>query len=228
MSYAKAKCRFRALGLSFVAVLGLMGLMAVGASAGWLIEGSYISLHEPVAVSAHQEGNLLVAEQELEILCATVESENFRLWVVGTASGSVEFSECKTWQNGKEQPGCSPQNEPIVAGANANPVLHSSVNYVHIEPFGSGAFTTVQFNPAKCALVEDSEITGSLVIECLTAKLAASDCKNSEAVHNLRAAPSQALFKAGLSFGENQAVLDGVVAVELAGENSGAAWAGHI
>jgi hypothetical protein len=216
----------KALGLSFLAVLGLMAFMAAGASANWLVEGKELHVTEEVAVKTHVEGNLLVPAQKLEIKCTIVEGKDLLLQALSTlASGKVAFKGCVTTQNGKLAPNCDPINQPITAGGTAHLILHNGAEYVLFKPVG-GLFTTVEFDPAKCALVEDSEVTGTLVAECLTEALGAGNCLNEEVAHLLRAHANQALFGAGLFFGENSATLDGIAATALAGK--AAKWSGHI
>jgi hypothetical protein len=231
----------KALGLSFLAALGLMAFMAAGAQANWLVlsAGTQLESNENVTVKTHEdlEFKLLVAAQALEILCLTVESDGLKLkGLSALAEGAVNFRKCKTWQVVKgvntEQKGCVP-NEPILAGGKGKVVLHNSLNWALLEPTAvGGAFTTIVFNPATCALAEENEVTGSLLSECghLTGgAFVAEDCATLALTHLLRAAANQALLSDGLFFGANGAVLDGIAAASLAGPNeSDAVWGGHI
>jgi hypothetical protein len=101
---------------------------------------------------------------------------------------------------------------------------------------GGGAFepfTIVSFNPAKCALAEENEVTGFLVAECLTEALGtgAKLCENVSGnlvTHLLQQAPA-ALFPSDvLNFGVNPALLDGVAAAKLSGANINKKWSGVI
>jgi hypothetical protein len=222
------KSGLRALGLSFLAVLGLMAFMAAGASGNWLVELKELHTTEEVIIDNHGESLpiLLVAAQKLEIDCHEIEGKDILLQPLSTlATGEVWFDECLTTQNGNAAPGCNPINQPIKAGGSAHLILHENHEYVEFRP-NAGIFTLVQFNPKTCALVEDSEVTGSLVTECLSNALAATlgACLVDEKVHLLRERSVQFLG-AGLFFGENPATIHGIASAAV---DSGEDWSGHV
>ncbi len=224
------KSGLRALGLSFLAVLGLMAFMAAGASGNWLVELKELHTTDEVVIDNHGESLpiLLVAAQKLEIDCHNIEGKDLLLLPLSTlATGEVWFDECLTTQNGKAAPGCDPINQPIKAGGSAHLILHEKHEYVEFRPDAkTGIFTLLQFNPKTCALVEDSEITGKLAAECLSNALGKSleACLKELQIHLLTEAESQPLG-AGMFFGENSATLEGIAAVELV---SGEEWSGHV
>lgn len=221
--------RRSASGVFLLAMLTLMAAMTTDAQANWRIEGKQIGVleSEVVSVSPHATGKLLVPAQKLEISCSKFEAKELTLILFSAeASGKINFTGCTTVQNGKFVAGCNPL-EPIVAGGVANVVLSEGVNYILVKPPpGIGVFTTVKFNPATCALVEDSEITGSARMGCLTEELKTGDCANEQVTHLLT---ENAGFSGDqLFFGENSATLDGVTAVKLAGAKAGKKWSGTI
>jgi hypothetical protein len=232
----------RALGLSFLAALGLMAFMAAGAQAanGWLVlsANNNLAKDENVSVVKHTEGNLLVPNQNLEILCSTVASDGLEL-IAGTfeARGAINFTNCKTFQNGTISNVCKPQ-EPILAGGKAHIFLDNGVNYMLLEPTTglSGVFAHITFG-GLCALPKLNEVTGTLVVECLNGSLKSDNCSILRVAQLLQAAPNQGLFAIklageehvhGLFLGANPATLDGIASVKLAGPNeTGQSWSGH-
>jgi hypothetical protein len=244
----------RALGLSFLAALGLMAFMAAGAQANWLIlhGGKTVELKAPVAASAHTEGNLKVTDAfNTEILCNTIGAQELFLNEKSTlASGKVQFSGCKTWQltkeGNKEQPKCKPV-EPITAGGTAHLVLHktevaketfSTINYVLFVPVTGKPFAVVEFGE-ECALGEEVAVTGQLGAECGHLKVTELenkevhkefvrlDCANHQVTGLLR--PNQGLLGDALKFGANNASLTGSASVSLSGELfNGDAFGGHV
>lgn len=242
----------RALSLSFLAVLGFMAFMAVGAQANWLhlnaagtvsLENSTASI---VEVSDHVDGLLLVPAKNLEILCHETEENDILLLPNSTlATGKLVFDECLTFSVNKvghllPAPSCDPVNQPIEAGGKAHIILHNGVNYILFEPEEGleGIFTVVEFGEL-CALTETSEVTGTLVAECGHLQVLTGgvehppflklDCANHQVTQLLREA-DQSLFggEHGLLFGENKATIDGIAAVKLGGGLTGRGFGGHI
>jgi hypothetical protein len=225
----------KVLGLSLVAVLGLMAFMAVGAQAGWLIEKVEIAAETEVTAKAHTPGILTIAKKNIELKCTELGAQSLKLIPKTTAKGEIQFKNCVTISpigSGTVQASCKPV-EPIKASGQAKLILHPEVggkNYVLFEPAtGSTKFAIVEF-PGGCALVETSEITGHLVVECgklVSEKFVGGDCKEEEATHLVQ--PNETLFPTDtLNFGKNAATLKGIAAVTLAGANAGKLWAGHI
>jgi hypothetical protein len=218
----------KVLGLSLVAVLGLMAFLAAGAQASeqaWLVEAKDITAPQKVIGKVHVEGNLEVEkETNLEILCAVIETENLELInATVEAKGKVKFKTCKAWQAGAEKAACKPV-EPIVAGGKARLILHNAKNYVLFEPeVAGGNFAQIKFKE-PCALPEVNNVKGNLVAECLKAEnLAAVDCAQEEKVHLLKA--NEVLFADALTYATKAAKLLGVAAVEL---ENGKPWCGHV
>lgn len=232
----------RAFGLTIVAAFGLMAFMAVGAQANWLyLEGTTaveLTKNELVKVAKHTEdGTLEIEGINASVLCKKIEGEDLLLVpgnaTTATATGSVAFSECVTLEkkSGLEQPKCTPENQPIKAAGKAKIVLHTNgQNYVLFEPEEGKPFTTIKF-PETCALIETSNVTGSLVAECGELSGGAfvqEDCKNHQVSHLLQQASTELFTSDELKFGSHKASIKGIVSVELAGEHAKASWSGEV
>lgn len=221
-----------ALSLYFLVAVGLMAFMAGPAQAAWLITPSGTEL---IKVSMHQEGNLLLSSG-VEVKCATIASEDLLLELDSptetSAKGGVAFNKCHTFKKGIAAPTCDPVNQPIKASLSAHVVLHEGKNYVLFEPNVGERFTEIEFDEELCALVEISEIRGSLVAECgqLTGegKFSGEDCKNQAISHLLQPATQALSPKDNLKFGELGASVDGIVKAELGGGNTGDSWSGEV
>ncbi len=220
--------RRSASGVVLLALFILMAAMTPDAQALWRIEGKHIGVGESelVSVSPHETGKLLVPSLKLEISCSKFEAEKLTLVLLSTeASGKINFTGCTTVHDGKAVANCNPL-EPIVAGGRADLVLSEGINYILVKSTGAGALLVIEFDPTKCALVEDSEITGSIRMRCLTEELKASDCANEQVTHLLT---ESAGFSGDQMFiGEHQATLDGITAVKLAGAQKSKKWSGTI
>jgi hypothetical protein len=230
------KQRLKTLYPALLAGLCLAVFGPTQAQANWRIAGGELTATEFVGVSIHTEGKLSVSTQKLEFLCATMESNVLTLVAKSReAKGGVNFRNCKTWQNGKESPACKPV-EPIALSIKVHALLHIGSTYLLYGPPGPGEpFTTVMFNPAKCALTEENEVTGSFIAECLSKELksGAKLCETEESKHLVQAVTPQLEEeinngqeeKDGLSFGENVAVLQGIWSAQLTGPNgAGKSW----
>jgi hypothetical protein len=234
---ASPKQRLKTLYPVLLAGLCLAVVGPTQAQANWRVAGGELTANESVAVSTHTEGRLSIAAQKLELLCAAVVGNGLKLIAKSfEAEGKVKFTSCKVWQSGKESPGCKPI-EPIVLGIKVRALLHSGATFLLYGPPGLGQpFTIVIFNPAKCALAEENEVTGSFIAECLSKELKSGVklCEAEEATHLVQAvAPLleeeinkglEEKEKDGLSFGENVAVLQGIWSAALNGFNAGKSW----
>jgi hypothetical protein len=245
----------RALGLAFVAVLGLMAFKSTGVQANWLIlHPGTGKLEEPEVTlkgKAHTEINFLVKkETNLEILCSTLAFNAANPVVLLKASpiahGKIDLSTCKTWQNGIDiTTKCKPK-EPIVMGGLAKPVLHNTINYILFEQSKNAKgelepFTTLEFNGETCGLPEKNKISGELLAECghLNASkvFVSLDCKNHQLTQLLREVPEPAepeaqklLFEHKFLYGTKGILIDGITSVEIASPElyKGATFGGHI
>lgn len=215
--------------LIFLGALSSIALMAGGAQANWKVGGAELKANETIAGSSHTEGILLVPAQSLEIRCKT---KSLHGQLTASAFGfTVTFlvSICITFQKGKEVAGCKPA-EPIVVAAKGKLILHNSLSYLLFEPAAGGVFTTVFFNPAKCALAEENEISGTFVAECISGELktGAKLCEAEAVSHYFQQAPAALFPSDTMKFGENPMTIDGIDKVELSGANKGKLWSGIV
>lgn len=233
----------RALGLSFLAALGLMAFMAAGAQATWLINGTSFHGTEGVDVGEHANinGVLLVPGKNLEIQCNTTTDENIVITELTLTTGTLSFNNCETYFNNFKghllrASSCDPTNQPIKAGGKGHIRLNAAgtINYVLFEPTTGleGVFTKVEFGPL-CALTETSEVTGSLLAECghlSGGGFVGLDCGINQEVQLVREAPNQNATgeNDGLFFGENAAKIDGIAKAELSENNPGVPFGGHV
>ncbi len=231
MSYSKHT--FRAFGLCLAAALSLVAFFAISAQAQELrILGAKAGASESVGGEAVTEGLLLVPAQELIIHCAKFAVNEGTALVDGTIHGTIAFSGCTTLQKNVLVPGCKPA-EPISAKGLSLLILHNSKNYVLIEPSKNAKgefepFTTIKFNEETCGLPPANKVTGSVVVECLTAAKASGNCSEELVKHEITPAPA-ALFPGDkLSFGLNPATLDGVASAFLTGGKAGCKWSGVV
>ena len=223
-----------ALASSLLAILGLMAVLAAGAQANWLVEGTELTTNETVAVKPHTPWTLKVLAKNLELQCSTVESEGLTLIAKsGTGEGKVKYSKCVTFsppESGKESKNCKPK-EPIIAGGKTLIILHNSENWILDEP-GSGSikFSTIEFSEL-CALTESADLTGTVVLECgtlLASQWVHLDCKSSSSLRLERPAPETLFSSDSLKFGPNVAIPGGIIALSLAGINATKPWAAEI
>ena len=235
-----AKSRgFGALGLSLLAIAGLMAFMAAGAQASeksWLVLGADIAANQKVEVSTHKEFILDVpTETNLEILCLTVAGDDVLITAgTTTGSGTLLFTNCKIFQNGVEKTACEKKVtggvvegllEPITVSGKGKLILHGGKNYVLFEPtVAGGVLGPVRFDP-PCPLPETNNLKGSLVAECLTSALVASDCATQELVHLFQQAPEALFPEDKITYGTKTAKVLGIAKAELA---SGEPWCGHV
>jgi len=220
-------------------VLGLMAFMAGGAHANWLVLHNGVVVEPDVTLSAktHKDFTMLIPAQNLEILCKTIEADPTAPILLLEKStighGHLIISACETFVKKVLSAGCKPI-EPILVGGLTELILHNLKNYLLYKPLTGKPFTTIFFNPAKCALAEENEVTGSLVFECGKLEPANTfvnvDCKTHEVTHLMQQAPA-ALFPSHVfKFGLNPASLDGIVSTAIEGPAlyKGDAWGGHI
>jgi hypothetical protein len=230
------------LGLAVLAMLGLMGLTAVGARANWLVlltdAPTNLADKTEVEANAHTAITLLIPKKNIEIVCTTLKGETLLLRTApeGTGEGKLAFSGCTTYSltpELKAQPNCNPINQPIKAAGLAQVILHTNGdNYVLLKPHSGKAFTTIEYSEL-CALTETSTLGGSLVAEC--GHLAAGsfvhlDCKAHRVIQLFRQVPGTTLFPSDkLIYGlSSEATLDGIAAVSVKGIHAGFAWGGHV
>jgi hypothetical protein len=250
----------KTLGLCFVAALGLVALVASSASATWLVEGATV-VEKEVTAEVHPLKNgekhvvVLVPAKELEQLCEKVTTSGGKIYNGTLLLATLEFTKCKTFQKGKESPGCKPK-EPIVTKIRAHLILHpaSELTWLLVEPDLKNAkgeeiappgskFTTIEYNEETCAL-PNSEIKGEIVHECLTEDLKTMEealnkpdlCLSELVNHLTQEVPGaqRSLFgitaEKELKYGANPMFIDGILKWFLVegGAATGKRWSGHV
>jgi len=245
MNYRKQG--LKAFGLSFVAVLGLMAFMAVGAQGAFLyLEGGVtktLAVESEPTISAHTPGILLVEKKNLKLECKKVESDptaKVKLLANSTvAHGHLIFKECESWTISPNtlQGKCTPKSTgaaagEILAGGLAELVLHPASNtMVLFKPLTGKPFATIEF-PETCALFEAANVTGSLLAECGELKPANTYVGGNCATHRveqLLKSVTQALGESQgdiLKFGENIALVNGIAAVKFGAPCALCSWGG--
>lgn len=226
----RARFGLKTLGTCLLVVLGMTALMASGAQASWLIGGNPLNGERALQISAHSESILQVPAKLLEKLCTTVSAgAGSKIeTVIGAPLNYIlvilNFTNCQTIANHVVVPGCRPA-EPVVIRAEGELFLHNGDEYILLTPDDAinNRFGRLDFPAATCAL-PDTNLTGSMVLECLTASLTAGDCLTNEVNHRVSQAPVALFPGHGLLFGANAAALNGVMNFELV---SGEVWSGH-
>jgi hypothetical protein len=223
-----------------LAALGLVAFAAAGAQAEWLIEKKALTGIELIKVTQHTEALLLVPGQNLIIHCKELTSVLGDLSVLdGTgglllASAELLYKLCTTLQKNELKEGCKPA-EPIVAKVLGHLILHGEANkltYILFEPDGGDTFATVKYNGATCSLPETNKIKGKVVAECLNEKLETKaqtgidECLKEMLKHLIQEAPETLFPTDVLTYGTNQALLDGIASIQL--DKSDLLWCGHV
>lgn len=229
----------KALGLSFLAALGLMAFMAAGAQAvTWDVAGKELTENGQELDGAPKgEGLLLVPAQNVIIHCKNFTVDEGQLIVKeikdaegktiaspNTAHGGLLFSSCLTLVSGVDQPKCSNDVANgitiLQAKAKIKPVLHNGSVYLLAEPLTSGGnFTQIHYGP-ECALPLVN-IKGSVLLECENGSLVHRSCSFAAAKQLIKPVANQALLSDELKYGLNPATLDGEAEVFLKGKNEG-------
>jgi hypothetical protein len=236
------KHALRAFGLCLMAALSLMAFAAVSAQAEtgatWDVNGVALPAGlEPTVKGAieNKTGTLLtkIAGAEVEILCTTGETKEFKLKPNGTALGLITFTGCLTRLNKVLSKDCVPLDKGV-AGTILTLELEGLI-VLHLvtpngtaeplvrlipDPPGSNAFAHIEFGEF-CSLPEEILIGGTYFLK---------DCKNlfktSLKVH-LVDEHSLTHIWAISDTPEHAAHIDGSVELELSGEKHvGLNWSG--
>jgi hypothetical protein len=240
MSYRKQG--LRALGLSFVAVLGLMVFMVVGAQAAFLYfqptTKTLTGESEPT-ISAHTDGTLLVPGLNFKILCQKVESDPAsRVKILASspvAHGSLLFRECESFSISSNilQGNCTPKSPgaaagEILAGGLAELISHEGKSYILFRPSAGKQLGTIIF-PETCG-IETVNVTGTFVAECgilnTSNEYLGGSCATHRVEQLLRPAPQELFSSDKLQFLGREASLDGIAAVKFGAPCAGCSWGG--
>ena len=227
--------------LCLLVAAGLTMLMGSSsqALAGWRVGGVELKAKESVGAEVHplkkdkKRHHVITIPVLGKVLC-----KEFHVTIGGSGSISltpsvdatfqIQYLGCETYDK-KEVvvPSCKP-TEPIKVGGKAHLILHNSRNYVLFEPeVAGGKFTTIEFGEL-CALVETSEIKGTLVAECLNTELVAVDCATESVHHLIEPAPAELFSTDTLKFGANSMTFEGITDTWLSGTNAGKNFSGTV
>jgi hypothetical protein len=226
----RSRIGLKTLGVCVVAMLSLTAFMASSAQAKWLVGAGTLSGTKELKGKAHTEGILDVPSQNLEILCTAVAAGAGSLinsTPLAFILGVLNFTNCQTLVSKVVNAKCKPK-EPIKATGKGQVFLHNGEEYVLLEGHEVvGAvtrFARVEFIEG-CAL-PNTNVTGSVVLECLNASLSTSgNCLEHTASHLVQEAPAALFPSDGLKYGVNTANILGIANAELV---SGEAWSAHV
>lgn len=215
----------KALGLSFLAVLGFMAFAASGAQASGLVSVLDINSKETkltvgITGEADTPGDdrLWILTLNMEIFCPTVTVANGLLTPSGHGSGTITFESCKA--SGVNAAGeligksCSPKPEVITANVLALVILHSGSTALTTAQHGTGTgdpyilftpptgeiFTEVTNSNEECLLPEGP----SPVKGCVVAKIPSGHA----VVQLINTRNMLQLFGCVLKYGNNVAHLE--------------------
>ena len=239
MSYRKHG--LKALGLSFLVVLGLMAFAAGGAQASGkvLVEGLSGTFNVSITGKAENalESNFLILNLNMEIFChnsiisGTITNN-------GHGTATITLDQCLVQGvSGEKLTGAICEIEDFVAKALALIILHSGekrlvVDTMPLTPYtehkeGTGdpyvlftpedglTFATV-FNETECALPEEVKVKGCFVTRIVTA--------GDQVTHLLSSKGMLELFGCKINYGANESHFTREWNVSLAGGHLGLKW----
>ena len=219
---SNAKRGLRVLGLSLLAAMGAMVFMAAGASAASFDVNSQSGLHATATGALKEEALLLIPGQSnLVIHCATATVTEGLIYADGTkAHATINYSNCKTLVEGKENVKCAPGILPVKV--KILPITHSGKSYLLVEPLTAGQpFTTFHYNEDTCALPSLPTVTGSVVFECENGSLVQESCATLKVIRLIKPAPAALFPTDTIKYGLFAATLEGEAEVSLTGAHTG-------
>jgi hypothetical protein len=224
-----------------VAALSLMAFAAVSAQAEigatWDLNGAPLAAGLEPTVKATLEnktGTLLtkIAGAEVEILCTTMETKEFKLKAAGKALGLITFTGCLTRLNKVLSKDCVPLDKGVAGTiltleleglivlhlVTPNGVVEPLVRLIP-DPPGSNAFAHIEFGEF-CSLPEEVLIGGTIFLK---------DCKNlfktSQKVHLVEEHSLTHIWMIS-DTPEHALHIDGSKELELSGVHAGMNWSG--
>lgn len=225
--------------------LGVMAVSAVGAQAAeeWLIEGASAPNNTPIHAKIHPlKGTLerhivFLLSNGIEILCGALNTDDGLLIQNTLILILLLFSECHTYRLGVAAPKCDPINQPIDLRLLGHLILHGEpkkLTYILFEPDKTASFGVFEFDEEFCSLIENSELTGSFVMECLNEKLQTKEetgldnCLQELVHHLIQQAPEKLFPSDVLKLGLLTVLIDGILDLLLSEPNEGRTWSGHV
>ena len=234
MNYLKQG--LRVLGLSLLAILGLVVFTVSGALASGtvLVEGLSPPFTVEIKGKQHNalEGRLLILSLNMEIFCHNA-SVSGTLSSAGAGKGTITFKGClaQAVTNGDVLTGQICELEDMVVKGVALVILHSGNTALTLEQHGtgtgepyllvtpeggvSGSFVTI-VNETECALPEEVKVKGCGVVRIVTT--------GDQIEHLVSTKGMLSLFGCKLSYGSNESHLDADAFVSLTGSHAGLSW----
>ena len=208
----------RRLGVLILCTAICLGLMAFSASAAqavtWMVNGknveSELSVEMPITVEnlpGTKEKHIVllgtIEKTTFSMLCESVEFQNAVLHPGGLATGNFLWSKCKVTLNGKEAPGCKPQ-EPIKLGEEGEAEKEEGKTD---EEFKTVA--TLLFGE-ECSVGTELPLSGIYWMEETS-----GEWEVEQLSHTVREAEALALVVGGLKLANNSAFIDGSMKLEM-------------
>jgi hypothetical protein len=216
----------RALGLSFLAAMGLMAFMAAGAQAtAWDVNGVLLGdsllpqldgvlKGEFLFLTKTATGTSIVLHcKKLTVTAGNLHKTDAHITI------QVDNSTCLTLVNGVNQKNCGGE---VVGGLNilpikalVTPVLHNGDVYLLAKPLTGPNFTSKHYG-ALCSLPLVN-IAGSILFECEDGSLNHRTCEFAAVKQLVKTVTNQALLGDLLTYGANHATLHAEAEVFLKG-----------
>jgi hypothetical protein len=222
----RARGGVRTLGLSLIAAMGLMGLVAAGAQAtAWDVNGVLLGETLLPELDGALKGEFLFltttgAGTPIVLHCkkVTVTAGNLHK-TDAHITIQVDNSTCLTLVNGVNQKNCGGE---VAGGLNilpikalVIPVLHNGDVYLLAKPLTRPNFTSKHYG-ALCSLPLVN-ITGSILFECENGTLVHRSCEFAAVRQLIKTVANQALLGDLLTYGANHATLHAEAEVFLKG-----------
>jgi hypothetical protein len=157
-------CNWRALSLSLIGALSLLGFSAVSAQAGKfkIDDKELLALITGAQVGT---GLLLIPGRNLTIKCEAAQIEAESEIINGNeALARVEFSKCLAFQHKSPFSHINCTIDNFLAITRALPILHGGERYVLFEPDPPSTLLTIMFFlGTPCPLPEENPVHGSLL-----------------------------------------------------------------
>ena len=167
----RGKYGLRALGLCVVAALAFVAFSAASAQAAeWLTEGN-INVTEKVPIEIEPDIMLTFSSTTganntpVKILCENEDLLEGNLEPAGKATGTLSFTECRTFLGEAESKTCVPQVPIISNGITAELFEMGGEAYVLLKPTTGTTLAMIKFPNKECILNPEREISGTAVVK---------------------------------------------------------------
>jgi hypothetical protein len=205
VTYSKRCLRTPIVTLVVAVCLGSFGATSASAAPHFKVAKETITETLEIQSEEDQDFVLLVKGANLEVLCEKFLISDGLIFVTGKGLAKPQFTECVARS-------ISPlKTLPCTVTVTSSPVegsliLLGKTTYALIEPDEVSVFATLNFSGAMCVLPEHVNITGSLVlVDCGATKDMAEELVR----HLVEQAPHELFPEHVLSYGKNEATLDG-------------------